>query len=278
MLDAVRISGRWVSLHILDRLTASARGESPPTRRALLAEFCRATDWRNRKGQLCLSSANVALKRLEKQARVCLPAPAYRSPRSGPRKLFDDGEALPSLPQLPASVTQIENLRLQLITNSKDPLHGVWNRLIIREHPLKSAPLVGAQLRYLILSEQGILGAFGFGPASFHLECRDSWIGWDQHSREANRPEVLGLSRFLIRPGLRCANLAFRCYRLVLSRLARDWHERYGLRPLLVETFVDRSTQTGKSLLSRMHRPQSLWRAFWPPIATKPTGAWRPNR
>lgn len=252
MLDAVRISGRWVCRQLLDRLTARSLVEHPPTRRQLVEVFCRGADWRDRKGQLCLSSANVALNRLERRGLVRLPPPARRSPRKQPRRLWDDGKPTPPLPRLPSSVEAIADLRLYLLRGADDPHHGTWNRLIGREHPLKRAPLFGSQLRYLIVcgpeGQEAFVGAFGFGPASYHLGCRDQWIGWDSTARKAHLPRVIGLSRFLIRPGLRCANLASRSYGLVLSRVAGDWKERYGIRPVLVETFVDRSTHTGRSL------------------------------
>ncbi len=190
----------------------------------------------------------MALKRLEAQGRVRLPAAQGRGAPGHIRQLVDDGQGLPTLPVLPPSVQQIQKLEFQLLADAKDPDHGLWNRLIIREHPLKAAPLVGAQLRYLIRCERGIIGAMGLGPAAFHLECRDGWIGWDRQAQEENRSAVIGLSRFLIRPGLRCANLASCCYGMVLRRVAQDWHDRYGIKPVLVETYVDRSTQTGVSL------------------------------
>jgi hypothetical protein len=84
-------------------------------------------------------------------------------------------------------------------------------------------------LRYLIHCDQGLLGAFGFGPPAYHLECRDQWIGWGRRARQQNRARVLGLSRFLLRPGLRVPNLASQCYGLVLRQVARDWQARYGL-------------------------------------------------
>lgn len=250
MLDAVRMTGRWISKPLLARITARTLEPNPPTRQQLLEEFSRRTDWRDRKGNLCLSSANVCLKRLEKSGLVRLPPPAPRAARSAKRKLLDDGAPLPPLPHLPKSVEQISDLHLSLITGAEDLQHLVWNRLISREHPLKGAPLVGAQLRYLIWAGAEIVGAFGFGPPSFYLSCRDCWIGWDAHAMEQNRHRVIGLSRFLIRPGLHCANLASRCYRLVLQRVRQDWLERYGFEPLLVETYVDRSTYTGKSLVA----------------------------
>ena len=248
VLDAVRIAGRWVSQIVLDRLTALSAKENAPCRSKLVERFCRLTGWVNRRGRPCASSANVALRRLEEQGRVRLPPAQGRGAPGHRRQLVDDGQRLPPLPVLPPSMQQIQKLEFQLLVDAKDPDHWLWNRLVIREHPLKAAPLVGAQLRYLIRCERGILGAMGFGPAAFHLECRDGWIGWDRQAQEENRSVVIGLSRFLIRPGLRCANLASCCYGMILRRVAQDWHDRYGVKPVLVETYVERSTQTGVSL------------------------------
>jgi hypothetical protein len=252
--------GRWISTAALTRITARTEAAEPPSRKEVVQEFCRRTQWRNRKGELCLSSANVCLKRLERQGLVRLPSPAPRAPRAAKRKLFDDGKSLPPLPKLPRSVEQIPELCVRLIADQTEHLH--WNRLISRLHPLKGAPLVGTQLRYLIWAGTEIVGAFGFGPASFYLSCRDCWIGWDAQALAQNRQRVIGLSRFLIRPELHCANLASRCYRLVLHQVRDDWMERYGVRPVLVETYVDRSTYTGKSLAAANWRRigQSLGR------------------
>ena len=116
-----------------------------------------------------------------------------------------------------------------------------WNDLIIAQHPCGDAPLVGAQLRYLIGSDQGWLGALGFGPAAFALASRDQWIGWSTPARLGHLREVVGLSRLLIRHEVHCANLASKVLSLALARLPEDWQARYGVRPQLVETYVDRS-------------------------------------
>jgi hypothetical protein len=251
MLDAIRMCGRWIGRGILQRITGRTLETNPPSRQELIKEFCRRTHWRNRKGQPCLSSANVCLKRLEKEGLVRLPPPAFRPPRLAKRRLRDDGQPLPPLPYLPNSAEQIPDLRLSLIVDERDPQHLVWNRLISREHPLQGAPLVGAQLRYLIVAgDHDLIGAIGFGPPAFYLACRDCWIGWDAQAMEQNRALVICLSRFLIRPGLRCANLASSCYRRVLHQVRGDWLERYGNKPVLVETYIDRSTYTGKSLVA----------------------------
>ena len=46
-------------------------------------------------------------------------------------------------------------------------------------------------------------------------------------------------SRFLILPWVRCRNLASRLLASAARRLVADWQQRYGYRPLLLETFVE---------------------------------------
>jgi hypothetical protein len=153
VLDAIRIAGRWVKCSLLDRLTARTVGEHPPSRHHLVRDFCRWAHWRNRKGELCVSSARVALKRIEAQGLVRLPPPLVRPGAGAPGRLRDDGQPLPPLPKLPKSLDQIPNLRISLIADHQDPQHLIWNRLISRQHPLQGAPLVGTQLRYLLMVE-----------------------------------------------------------------------------------------------------------------------------
>jgi len=130
--------------------------------------------------------------------------------------------------ELPLPGGAIPGLSLRLIQDEHDPAHRIWNRLIVREHPLGRSPLVGAQLRYLVECDAGMVGAFGFGPPAFHLECRDQWIGWGTHARQLNRGQVIGLSRFLIRSELRVRNLASQCYGWV--RRAVVWHKQQCVR------------------------------------------------
>lgn len=247
MIGAIRISGRWIPEEVLERISKRSQGPESPTRTEVVRQFCRATHWKDRKGNLCVSSAGVALRRLEQRGLVQLP-PLKGGKKPSTHRLVDDGEPLPQLPILPTQGRSIAGLRLRLIRGVDDPGHFIWNRLIIREHPLKGAPLVGAHLRYLIECDAGIVGAFGFGPPAYHLACRDQWIGWNLAAREQNRHRVVGLSRFLIRSGLRVANLASQCYALAARQMPEDWLERYGIRPLLMETYVDREHHTGRSL------------------------------
>ena len=80
------------------------------------------------------------------------------------------------------------------------------------------------------------------------LDARDTFIGWDADQRSRQLHRVIGLSRFLIRSSVHCRNLASKALGLALRRLPDDFQHRYGYRPLLVETFVEKGRYQGTSL------------------------------
>ena len=119
--------------------------------------------------------------------------------------------------------------------------------LVIREHPQGSAIFVGRQIRYLVNSAHGYLGALGFAAPALKLADRDRWIGWEEEQKRAHLDKAIGLNRFLIRPSVRCQNLASRVLSMSMEQLVKDFEQRYSYRPLLVETFVDTTLFPGTS-------------------------------
>ena len=114
----------------------------------------------------------------------------------------------------------------------------MWNTLLHFEHPQGTTTFAGCQVRYLVVSAHGVLGAVGFSAAALQLRAREAWMGWSAEQRQAHLHRVLCLSRFLIRPGVQCRNLASQVLGQVLARVAEDFEARYQYRPWLVETFV----------------------------------------
>ena len=53
-------------------------------------------------------------------------------------------------------------------------------------HPRGAGPFVGPQLRYLVGSAHGWLGAVGFAASARRLRSRDAWVGWDDAGRRAH--------------------------------------------------------------------------------------------
>ena len=135
------------------------------------------------------------------------------------------------------SVGALSGLRLSPVVEKARS--RLWNGLIDRYHYLGYSPLPGAQMRYLIESEQGLLGALGFGAAAWKVAARDRWIGWERETRERHLGRVLNNARFLVLPWIRVRNLASRVLALAARQVGEDFAERYGERPVLLETFVE---------------------------------------
>ena len=184
-------------------------------------------------GGVQLVGCMKVLRDLNDSQRIELPVSTRAKRQVKARGL---GYAVDAAEGVPGRVDQVSGLKLVLVRD--EGLLRVWNELVGREHPKGAAVHVGAQLRYLIDSEHGYLGAIGFAASALTLQCRDGWIGWDEEQRCSQLNRVIGLSRFLIRRGVRCANLASRSLGLCLRRLSSDFKHRYGYRPYLVETFV----------------------------------------
>lgn len=215
-----------------------------PTRTRLAQEVCRHLDLRDPKGDWQVATTAQALRALEAQGHWTLPVPrARRRRRTGsnaPTRLHRPVKAARGVPR------QLEQIQgLQLVEVTTPPQMLIWNELMSREHPLHDARLVGRQFRYLIASDHGWLGGLGFGSAALFLEARDQWIGWSDAQRTAHLPRVLNMTRFLIRPGIRCPNLASQVLGLCARRIAGDFERRYRLRPWLLESFVDSSAYEG---------------------------------
>ncbi len=211
------------------------------TRSALARELCQRLDLRDPKGDWRLATTLKALRDLEAQGFWTLPAATL--PPSGawnPTRLH---QRVQTPIAVPACVEDVRGLQLIEVTTEEEL--KIWNELMIREHPLHQCRLVGRQLRYLVASEHGWLGAIGFGSAALYLEDRDEWIGWTASQRMEHLPRVLNMNRFLIRPGVRCENLASQVLGLCARRVAEDFERRYGLCPWLLESFVDRSRYDG---------------------------------
>jgi hypothetical protein len=214
-----------------------------PSRTGLAQELCRRLELRDPKGDWQIGTTAKALRELEAEGHWTLPPPRVPRPRAwsnAPTRLH---QRVAPARGVPRELGQLETLELIEVVTPEQLL--VWNELMIREHPLHDARLVGRQFRYLIHSEHGWLGGIGFGSAALYLEGRDTHLGWSEAQRTTHLPRVINMTRFLIRPGLRCPNLASHVLGLCARRIAADFERRYGLRPWLMESFVDPSAYEG---------------------------------
>jgi len=211
-----------------------------PHRTALAEQVCERFELRDARGRTQRSTALKALRELEGAGVLTLPAPRFAPRRPRPRGL---DAPVPAPLAVPAEVAQVGPIELVEVTDAA--LRRVWTELMRREHPLGAPTLAGHQLRYLVRSAHGWLGALGFGAAALRLAARERWMGWDEAQRRAHLHRVVGLSRFLIRPMVHCHNLASQVLGQVLRVLAGHFERRYGYHPWLVESFVDPAEHAG---------------------------------
>jgi hypothetical protein len=231
------LSGQWFGPEVVERIAATVKAEPSISRRALSRRVCEWLDWRAPDGKLREVSGRKALLELERRGQVALPAcaevPGFAR---GAAKRRDP----PVLPEVRGRLEELGAIDVVPVTSRYSGASGIWNGLMDAHHYLGAGPLCGAQIRYLVHSATyGWLGALSFSAAAARLKARDAWIGWSERARVANLQQVVCNSRFLIAPSVQVPNLASHVLALSVRRLARDWRERYGYEPVLVETFVD---------------------------------------
>ncbi|MGN8160729.1 IS4 family transposase [Salinisphaera sp. SWV1] len=227
----------------LARVRALQATVAPAHRTALADRVCVEFGFIDGRGRGQRAGCLKALRALEREGALTLPAPCTAPGPRQARRL----EAPVAPPQaVPAKLAELVGLELVVVENAAQ--RALWNELMVREHPRGLGPLVGCQLRYLIGSAHGWLGAIGLGAAALQLAPRDHWIGWDGTQRGEQLHRIVGLTRFLLRPGVHCRYLASHVLGRLLRRLGGDFEARYGYRPWLVETFVETARHTGVSL------------------------------
>jgi len=139
-----------------------------------------------------------------------------------------------------AVTTPVHNLPdLQLHPVNQRQQQLLWREFIHRYHYLGYTSLPGAQMRYLVTSENRLLALLSFSAAAWKTVPRDNFIGWKAEQRQHNLHLIVNNSRFLILPWITSKNLAAKVLALAARRLADDWSRRYGYRPVLLETFVE---------------------------------------
>lgn len=114
-----------------------------------------------------------------------------------------------------------------------------FNQLMIREHYLHNAHLVGEHLRYVATWKGQWLALASWSAPAWHLKARDHFIGWSPEQRRKRLALLANNSRLLVLPDCHQPNLVSRFMKLMLGRLSPDWATAWQHPLALVETFVD---------------------------------------
>jgi hypothetical protein len=208
------------------------------SRTELAHTVCELLNWKRTGGGLKARECRDFLERMESQGILSLPA--KKSPGSRkPRKRIAPAEDGQMHSALTGSVEAFAPLEVRLVESPKQ--RKLFTELLSRYHYLGYAMPYGARLQYLVYVSRPwreVVGCVQFSSPAWRMKVRDQWIGWDDATRALRLQHVVNNSRLLVVARIR--NLASMMLSCVLRRLRPDWHQRYGLEPLLAETLVDR--------------------------------------
>jgi hypothetical protein len=148
-------------------------------------------------------------------------------------------------------LSDVAPVTLGLVSKAEE--RALWRELVDRHHYLGHKVAFGAHLRYLIWiakPKREVAGCIQFSSAARWLSSRDQFIGWDDATRQENLIRVVNNSRFLILPWLKVKDLASHVLSLAARVMVDDWEEAYGVKPALLESFVERDRFEGTCYLA----------------------------
>ena len=235
-----QIEGRIFTDDILQRIARLIEDEPGISRRRLSVQVCEMMDWRNITGKLQDMSCRKAMLKLHRRGVIKLPV-------VGKQYSFQKRVAPAAPPPIAVVECSLAELgALEVVRVTRGNSSRLWTGMMDAYHYLTSGPLCGAQLRYLIKSERyGWIAGLSFSASALKVEARDSWFGWTDEARRQNHIYVVNNSRFLIAPSVKVKNLASRVLARCKDRVADDWQDQYGYRPVMLETYVERDRFEG---------------------------------
>lgn len=209
------------------------------SRRALARNICELMDWKAESGRFKETVCRKALMVLEDQNLLDLPKPGMSH---GFKKVIKTRQNPPWVQPInvDCDLNGLGCIDIEMVTSRYSKAFKTWKGLMDTYHYLGSGPLCGAQIRYLVRSSfYGYIGAVSFSSSAWALKDRDKFIGWTKAAQRSNLQRIVSNSRFLILPTVRIQNLASHVLSRCAARIAVDWTQRYGIEPVLLETFVD---------------------------------------
>jgi len=235
----IRYCGREFTLHELELMRVLIKNNPQFNRMRLSKEVCRMFQWLKPDGELKDMSCRVAMLRMHEDGLIILPPPTQIK---RPIKKITFTSATQQQNPVLSSVNLLPHLRFQMVTKANSAL---WNEYIERYHYLGYTPLPGAQLRYFIYAGEQIVALTGFSAAAWQTAPRDQFIGWNHEQRKKNLHLITNNARFLILPWVKSKNLASKILSLSARYIPDDWEKKYNIRPVLLESFVEKKRFTG---------------------------------
>ncbi len=216
--------------------------QHPTLKRSPLSrKLCELWNWTKPNGELKDMTCRVALSRLQAAGLITLAPSQIPNARRPPH--FAATAATNAQTPIKQPVHELANLTLRLVTGAAQSRR--WNEYVARYHYLGYTPMSGSQLRYNVFAGEQLVALISFGASAWKLKPRELFIGWQEPERLRNLQLIVNNARFLILPWIESKGLASKILAKIARQLPHDWHQRYGYRPVLLETFVESERHRG---------------------------------
>jgi len=205
------------------------------SRNELVQTVCEHLGWHTASGSNKVDACLKLLIRLETQGLIQLPDKRGNLHKSCKQPVATGATQVRA--PIMGKLSDIGPVRLRVITEKEET--SLFNEYLSRYHYLGYKQPFGYHLRCFVESRESILGCMLFSGAAKAIRARDQWIGWGTNERLRNLSYVVNNGRFLIFPWVKVRYLASHALGKVARELGHHWQQRWGYRPVLVESFVD---------------------------------------
>jgi hypothetical protein len=209
----------------------------------LTQTLCEQLGWSTASGGYKLDACRKLLEKME--ARGELKLPVVRSCARGQLRSRLPGSVATAVPAEPMTGNLSIYAPVHLVALRDKEAVALCVADMERHHFLGYRKPIGCFLHYAIESARGRLGYLIIAGAAKQIGVRDPWIGWDDSQRLRNLPWVVNNSRFLLFPWVHVRYGASHVLGQLAACLPADWEDRWGYRPVLLETFVDPARHKG---------------------------------
>ena len=242
-LRSTTFFGRRLTRQQISEIQTTVAAFPSLSRHELGQTVCEQLGWRTGTGTNRIQLCQRLLEELERLGLLVLPAKDASYAR-GPRKPIEKSQRTEKQPAIAEPLGELLPLQLRLVLDEDEV--SEWNEFVDRWHYAGFRHPLGPRLRYFVEDRHGRkLGCLQFSQAVVSLPCRDAWVGWPEDGWKAHLERVVGNTRFLLFPWVEVRNLASKVLSMAVRRLADDWEQQHGCRPVLVETFVNSSRFDG---------------------------------
>lgn len=242
-LSSTTFSGRRFTRRQLYEVLETVDTFKNLSRKELTLTICEHLEWKNPAGKLKIHSCSDMLTRLEAEGILTLPAKKKQKAYTRSVQAFKEP---PNMSPINETLDNVGPIALQRITSKED--RTLWKTYLQTYHYLGYKHPVGSSMGYFIVSEstQKKLGCLLFSAsAAWALASRDELIGWEKKHRQKLLHLIICNDRFLIFPWVNVPNLASHVLSLAVKQIGDDWLEVHKYRPVLIETFVDKTKYSG---------------------------------